>query len=35
MKLDDDALKRIDEVLEGVVESDPAQTRSPAKRGFG
>jgi aryl-alcohol dehydrogenase-like predicted oxidoreductase len=28
------SMKRIDEILEGVVESDPSKTRSPAKRDF-
>jgi aryl-alcohol dehydrogenase-like predicted oxidoreductase len=35
VQLDAEALKRIDEVLDGVVESDPAKTKSPAKRDFG
>ncbi|QWZ06398.1 aldo/keto reductase family protein [Nocardioides panacis] len=35
VKLDAEALKRIDEVLDGVVERDPAKTKSPAKRDFG
>ena len=30
VRLDADALKRIDEVLDGVVETDPAKTQSPA-----
>ena len=29
------ALKQIDEILDGVVVSDPAKTKSPAKRDFG
>ncbi len=33
--LDADALKKIDEVLDGVVESDPAKTQSPKTRDFG
>jgi aryl-alcohol dehydrogenase-like predicted oxidoreductase len=33
--LEAEAMKRIDEVLEGVVESDPGKTRSPATRDFG
>jgi hypothetical protein len=33
--LDADALARIDEVLDGVVESNPGKTRSPATRDFG
>jgi len=32
VRLDDEALKRIDEVLDGVVVSDPGKTRSPASR---
>lgn len=31
-QLDDDLLKKIDEVLEGVVTTDPAKTVSPAQR---
>ena len=31
VKLDAEALKRIDEVLDGVVERDPAKTKSPAQ----
>jgi aryl-alcohol dehydrogenase-like predicted oxidoreductase len=34
VKLDVEALKRIDEVLDGVVERDPAKTKSPEKRDF-
>lgn len=33
--LDDDLLAKIDEVLDGIVERDPAKTQSPAKRDFG
>jgi aryl-alcohol dehydrogenase-like predicted oxidoreductase len=32
VKLDADVLKAIDEVVDGVVERDPAQTQSPASR---
>ena len=32
VKLTDDVLKRIDEVLDGFVERDPARTVSPATR---
>jgi aryl-alcohol dehydrogenase-like predicted oxidoreductase len=35
VKLDDEVLQRIDEALDGVVTTDPAKTRSPAKRTFG
>jgi aryl-alcohol dehydrogenase-like predicted oxidoreductase len=35
VRLDADLLTRIDEVLTGVVETDPAKTVSPAKRDFG
>jgi aryl-alcohol dehydrogenase-like predicted oxidoreductase len=35
VKLESDAMKRIDEVLDGVVERDPGRTKSPAKRDFG
>ncbi len=35
VKLESDAMKRIDEVLDGVVERDPGKTKSPAKRDFG
>jgi voltage-dependent potassium channel beta subunit len=34
VKLDDGLLKRIDEVLDGVIERDPGMTRSPATRDF-
>ena len=34
VKLDADLMKKIDEVLDGVVESDPAKTQSPARRDF-
>jgi aryl-alcohol dehydrogenase-like predicted oxidoreductase len=33
VKLDATALKRIDEVLDGIVETDPAKTQSPKSRG--
>ncbi|MGN6132287.1 MAG: aldo/keto reductase family protein [Nocardioidaceae bacterium] len=33
--LEDGLMKRIDEVLDGVVERDPAKTKSPATRDFG
>jgi aryl-alcohol dehydrogenase-like predicted oxidoreductase len=32
VRLDDDLLKKIDDVLDGVVISDPAKTKSPAAR---
>ncbi|HYO38149.1 MAG TPA: aldo/keto reductase family protein [Nocardioidaceae bacterium] len=35
VRLEADLLARIDEVLEGVVESDPARTKSPSRRDFG
>jgi aryl-alcohol dehydrogenase-like predicted oxidoreductase len=35
VRLDAEALARIDEVLDGVVMSDPGKTRSPATRDFG
>jgi aryl-alcohol dehydrogenase-like predicted oxidoreductase len=35
VRLDDEALKRIDEALGELVERDPAKTQSPAKRDFG
>ena len=35
VKLDVELLKRIDDVLDGVVTTDPAKTKSPAKRTFG
>ena len=35
VKLEAEALKRIDEVLDGVIERDPAHTKSPATRDFG
>jgi aryl-alcohol dehydrogenase-like predicted oxidoreductase len=35
VKLDDDALKKIDEVLDGVIERDPSKTVSPPTRDFG
>ncbi|GAB3783210.1 aldo/keto reductase family protein [Nocardioides ungokensis] len=34
VKLDTDTLKAIDEVLDPVVERDPAKTQSPARRAF-
>ena len=34
VKLDGDALKMVDEVLDGVIERDAAKTRSPQKRDF-
>jgi len=34
-KLDDDLLASIDDVLDGIVERDPAKTQSPSKRDFG
>ena len=34
VKLDDDALKQIDEVLDGVIERDANKTKSPQKREF-
>jgi len=35
VKLEVEALKRIDEIFEGVIERDPAKTVSPPKRDFG
>jgi aryl-alcohol dehydrogenase-like predicted oxidoreductase len=35
VRLDDATMKRIDEVLDGVIERDPSKTRSPARRDFG
>jgi aryl-alcohol dehydrogenase-like predicted oxidoreductase len=35
VKLDDALLKRIDEVLDGVVERDPGKTESPRRANFG
>jgi aryl-alcohol dehydrogenase-like predicted oxidoreductase len=35
VRLEADMLKQIDDVLDGVIERDPAQTKSPAKRVFG
>jgi len=35
VRLEDDLMSRIDEVLEGAVERDPAQTRSPSRASFG
>jgi aryl-alcohol dehydrogenase-like predicted oxidoreductase len=35
VRLDDDALKAIDEALEGVIERDPGLTTSPSRRDFG
>ncbi|HJR40292.1 MAG TPA: aldo/keto reductase family protein [Nocardioidaceae bacterium] len=34
VKLDDDALKQIDDVFDGIIERDPARTKSPATRDF-
>ncbi|MDP3968975.1 MAG: aldo/keto reductase family protein [Nocardioides sp.] len=35
VRLDESALRRIDEIFDGVIERDPAQTVSPPKRDFG
>ena len=35
VKLESDVLKAIDDVLDGVVEKDPAKTKSPERRVFG
>jgi aryl-alcohol dehydrogenase-like predicted oxidoreductase len=35
VKLEDEAMKRIDEILDGVIERDPSKTVSPARRDFG
>jgi voltage-dependent potassium channel beta subunit len=35
VKLEDGLMKRIDEVLDGAVERDPAKTKSPPSRDFG
>jgi aryl-alcohol dehydrogenase-like predicted oxidoreductase len=35
VRLDEEAMKRIDQALGGLVERDPAKTQSPAKRDFG
>jgi aryl-alcohol dehydrogenase-like predicted oxidoreductase len=35
VKLEDDLLAKIDETLEGVIERDPARTKSPESRNFG
>jgi aryl-alcohol dehydrogenase-like predicted oxidoreductase len=35
VRLEAGMLKQIDDVLDGVIERDPAQTKSPAKRVFG
>jgi aryl-alcohol dehydrogenase-like predicted oxidoreductase len=35
VKLDVDLLKKIDEVLDGAIERDPAKTKSPPTRDFG
>jgi aryl-alcohol dehydrogenase-like predicted oxidoreductase len=35
VKLEDELMQRIDDVLDGVVERDPAKTQSPAIRDFG
>jgi aryl-alcohol dehydrogenase-like predicted oxidoreductase len=34
VRLEDGLMKRIDEVLEGVIERDPAQTKSPQRSKF-
>ncbi len=34
VRLDPAALKQVDEILEGVIERDPAQTKSPRQRDF-
>jgi len=34
VKLDDEAMRTIDEVLDGVIERDPARTKSPETRDF-
>jgi aryl-alcohol dehydrogenase-like predicted oxidoreductase len=34
VRLDADLLKRIDEILDPVVERDPGHTRSPSRRDF-
>ncbi|MGZ4505253.1 MAG: aldo/keto reductase family protein [Nocardioidaceae bacterium] len=34
-RLEEAALKQIDDVLDGVIERDPAKTKSPARREFG
>jgi aryl-alcohol dehydrogenase-like predicted oxidoreductase len=35
VRLEDEALKRIDDILDSVVERDPGKTRSPRTRDFG
>ncbi len=35
VKLEDEVMKRIDDVLGDVIERDPSKTRSPARRDFG
>ncbi|MGZ4461172.1 MAG: aldo/keto reductase, partial [Nocardioidaceae bacterium] len=35
VRLEEAALKQIDDVLDGVIERDPAKTKSPARREFG
>jgi aryl-alcohol dehydrogenase-like predicted oxidoreductase len=35
VRLEDDLLKQIDDVLEGVIERDPSKTQSPSRRDFG
>jgi aryl-alcohol dehydrogenase-like predicted oxidoreductase len=35
VRLDPGALQQIDDILEGVIERDPAKTKSPATRDFG
>ena len=34
VKLETEAMKRIDDILDGVIESDPSKTVSPPKRDF-
>jgi aryl-alcohol dehydrogenase-like predicted oxidoreductase len=35
VELEDDLLRKIDEILEGVIERDPGRTKSPESRNFG
>jgi aryl-alcohol dehydrogenase-like predicted oxidoreductase len=35
VRLEDELLRRIDDVLEGVIERDPSKTQSPSRREFG
>jgi aryl-alcohol dehydrogenase-like predicted oxidoreductase len=35
VRLEDDLLKQIDDVLQGVIERDPSKTQSPSRRDFG